>query len=245
MSQPYNDGYLEICKQGNTQYPPPNQVYDFTATASMFSSGTVQVPLGSCSGPLHVPSGDLTVSETPVTGVLVSDVEAYSYNQLGQYVNQLMTWTEPELSAVVGVDKGDVSLETLATFTNYAASPGQLKICKVAGQNVAVGTPFSFTVTGPQGYRQSYTIDAGPEDQGGYCQLADTFAANTPVTVTENLAQGSPYQVSNMTVDCNACTYSFPTSASVDTDHRCRHYRGKLHQRGADDGPVLDERRVI
>ena len=183
----------------------------------MFSTGTLQVPLGSCSGPVQVPSGNVTIAETPVSGVLVSDVDAYSYNQLGEYVNQLMSWTEPDLSAVVGVDKGDVSLETLATFTNYAASPGQLKLCKIAGQNVAVGTPFSFTVTGPQGYRQSYTIDAGPEDQGGYCQLADTFAANTPVTVTENLDQNSPYQVSSMTVDCDACTYSFPSGTSVAT----------------------------
>jgi len=214
---PDNNGYLEICKQGNTQYPPPNQFYDFTAAAPLFSTGTVQVPLGGCSGSIQVPAGALNLSETPVSGVLVSDVTAYSYNQLGQYVNELINWTQPDLSAVVGVMPGDISLETEAIFTNYSASPGQLKICKVAGQQNIVGQPFMFTVTAPGGYKKIYTIQAGPADQGGYCELADTFPANTPVTVTENLSQGSPYQVSGITVDCNACTYSFPTSSSVAT----------------------------
>jgi len=218
---PDNNGYLEICKQGNSQYPPPNQLYDFTVTAPLFSTGTVQVPLGGCSGSIQVPGGNpsapVIITETPVSGVLVSDVTAYSYSQLGQYENQLQAWMEPDLSATVGVMAGDVSLETEAIFTNYSASPGQLKICKIAGQQNIVGQLFMFTVTAPGGYRQTYMIEAGPADQGGYCELADTFPANTPVTVTENLGQNSPYQVSGITVDCNACTYSFPTSSSVAT----------------------------
>jgi hypothetical protein len=206
------NGHVEICKASDPAHPVSG-TFDFTATAAFFSSGMIQVPVGYCSGPVEVPaanpSGTVTITETPTIGDLVSSVTAYSYDQQGFYVNQLESWTEPDLYATVGVVPGDVSLETLAIFTNYAASPGQLKICKIAGQGVPVGTgPFRFTVTAPQGYRQTYMIDAGPPDQGGYCELAGTFAANTPVTVTENLTLTSPYKVSNIAVACNACTYT-------------------------------------
>ncbi len=60
-----------------------------------------------------------------------------------------------------------ISEETLATFTNYAASPGQLKVCKIAGMNTPVGTEFTFTVTG----LPSFQLEAGPADQGGFCEL--------------------------------------------------------------------------
>ncbi len=153
-------GYVEICKAANTQLPPPNQLYDFTLTAPFFSFGPIQIPLGDCSGAIQVPAGAtcpncLTITESPVPGVLVSNVTAYSYNILGQYVNELLGWTEPDLNATVGVAQGDQSLETLATFTNYAAPNGQLKVCKIAGLPRIVGFPFNFLVTAPPSSRQT------------------------------------------------------------------------------------------
>jgi len=160
-------GYVEICKQGDTTNPPPNQLYQFTVTAAGFTSGQLEVPLGDCSGSVQVPSGTVTITETPVIGVLVDNVTAYSYDQYGNYINELLTWTPPDLNANVGVMPGDVSLETVATFTNYEQQQfGQLKICKIAGQGVMVGTAFTFSVTAP-GYAKMYTIGAGPAGQGG------------------------------------------------------------------------------
>jgi hypothetical protein len=192
-------GYVEICKKSDPAHPVTG-TYDFTATASFFTSPTIQVPVGQCSGSVQVPSGAVTVTETPVVGVAVSNVTAYSYDDLGFYVDELNSWLPPELHAIVNVVAGDVDLETLATFTNYAAPPGQLKICKVAGPGVPVGTVFTFVVSLPGGLYTRYFIPAGPPAQGGYCQLAGTYDVNTPVSIGESLSPTSPYQVSNITV---------------------------------------------
>ena len=219
---PDNNGYVEICKAANNQYPPPNQLYDFTVTAPFFSSGTIQVPLGECSGPIQVPSATLanpdTITESPVIGVLVSDVTAIAYNSLGMQINQLANWTLPDLNAGVGVQAGDVSLETVATFTNYMVGQlGQLKICKIAGQPSIVGVPFDFTAVDSQG-QQMYTIEAGPPDQGGYCVLGDRLPVNgVPAAITEDLGPTSPYQVSSIAVECNGCTYNVNLAQSTVT----------------------------
>jgi len=209
---PENDGYVEICKAANTQFPPPNQLYDFTVSGPFFNSGPtpIQVPLGDCSGPVQVPSATLqnpdTITESPVIGVLVSDVTALAYNSLGMQINQLANWMSPDLSATVGVQAGDVSLETVATFTNYSVGQlGQLKICKIAGQPSVVGVPFNFTATDSQG-QQMYTIEAGPPDQGGYCVLGPQLAVNTQATIAET--PNSSFPLSNIAVQCNGCTYT-------------------------------------
>jgi hypothetical protein len=180
---PDNDGYIEVCKRSNPAHPVTG-IYDFTATAPYFSSGTLEVPVGECTGAVQVPSGTVTVTETPVIGVAVSKVTAYSDNQGGFRVPELISWTAPDLNATVGVVPGDVALETLVTFTNYKAPPGLLKICKIAGAGVEVGTPFTFTTT-VGATTNKYTIEAGPADQGGFCKLAGTFPVNTQVTVAE------------------------------------------------------------
>lgn len=185
---PDNNGYIEVCKQSNPSHPVTG-IFDFMVKAPLFSSGTVEVPVGECSGSIQVPSGTVTITETPVIGVAVSNVTATSYNQDGFPVNELISWTAPDLNATVTVVPGDVALETLATFTNYAAPPGQLKICKIAGAGVEVGTPFTFTTTVGRTINK-YTIEAGPADQGGFCELAGTFPVNTQVTVAETVPGG-------------------------------------------------------
>jgi hypothetical protein len=199
---PGNSGYIEICKQSNPNYPVTG-IFDFTATAPYFSSGSIEVPVGECSGAVEVPSGQVTVTEAPTIGDLVSDVTACSYNEFGECVPDLISWTLPDLYATVPVATGGVSSETLTTFTNYAASPGQLKVCKIAGLGTPVGTEFTFTVTGIPPFQ----VQAGPPGQGGFCQLvAGTFPVNTPVTIAET--PSTTYPLTNATVECNACTYS-------------------------------------
>jgi hypothetical protein len=213
-SNPDNNGYIEICKQSNPEYPVSG-IFDFTVTAPLFSSGTIQVPVGECSGAVQVPSGVVALTEAPTIGALVSNVTACSYNQFGQCVPDLISWTLPDLYATdVPVAAGDVSLETLATFTNYAASPSQLKVCKIAGLGTPVGTEFTFTVTG----MPPFQVEAGPPSQGGFCQLvAGTFPVNTPVTIAET--PNPTYPLTNVTDECNACTYSInlPQSSMTTT----------------------------
>jgi hypothetical protein len=72
---------------------------------------------------------------------------------------------------------------------------GILKVCKVAGPGVTVGTPIGFTYSSAAG-SGTITVPAGPAP--GYCVLGPTLPLGTNVTVTENVPSG--YYVSNITV---------------------------------------------
>jgi hypothetical protein len=61
---------------------------------------------------------------------------------------------------------------------------GLLKICKVAGTGVSVGTPFKFTAGS-----STVTVPAGPPP-GGTCVVGPSFPAGTSVTVAETIPAG-------------------------------------------------------
>ena len=138
-------GYIEICKASDPNHPVTGS-FTFTATTPIFNSGPISVPVGQCSGAIKLTSGAVTVTETPVLGVAVSKVTAIAYDELGFQHNELNSWIQPDLYAIVNVMAGDVDEETLTTFTNYAAGPGQLKLCKIAGDQFTLGQVFTFTV---------------------------------------------------------------------------------------------------
>lgn len=73
---------------------------------------------------------------------------------------------------------------TEVAFTNNLVPTtfGQLKICKIAGAGITVGTNFTITAGS-----QAYTVPAGPASEGGYCILDGTFPVGTAVTVTETI----------------------------------------------------------
>jgi hypothetical protein len=71
---------------------------------------------------------------------------------------------------------------------------GRLKVCKVAGPGVPVGTTFTFTTSG----NQQVTVPAGPAP-GGFCTVGPAFAVGSTITVTENLPNGT--QVINITAN--------------------------------------------
>ena len=190
-------GYVEICKASDPAHPVTG-TFTFTATNAGFSSGPISVPVGQCSGSIQVPSGGVTVTETPKIGVAVSNVTAIAYDELGFQHNELLAWTQPDLHALVNVMAGDQDEETLTTFTNYAAPPGQLKLCKIAGDQFTLGQVFTFTVTSGQ-TRDVYMITAGPPSQGGYCVLGRSFPVNTPVKIVET--PKFPFRPSRITVN--------------------------------------------
>jgi hypothetical protein len=70
---------------------------------------------------------------------------------------------------------------------------GILKICKIAGTGITVGTPFTFNAGGSN----TLTVPAGPAP-GGTCMVGPSFPVGTNVTVTETIPAGDT--VSNITV---------------------------------------------
>ncbi len=90
---PAADGYIELCKQTDPDFPVTG-TFNFTLTAPFFSGGPYAVPVGSCSPPIEVPSGVVTINEAPQIGVGVENVTAYSDGPFGQ-INELDSWTFP------------------------------------------------------------------------------------------------------------------------------------------------------
>ena len=83
-----------------------------------------------------------------------------------------------------------------------ATELGQLKICKVAGPGVAVGTLFTFKM----GY-STFTVPAGPPSTG-YCVLAGQYPLSTQLTIQEVIPAG--YEVAWIEIKPNR-------SVSMDT----------------------------
>lgn len=69
-----------------------------------------------------------------------------------------------------------------------SAGSAMLKVCKVAGEGVDVGTPFDFAATAA-GTTVSATVPAGP-GPGGYCQIVGRYAPGTRVILSETGPRG-------------------------------------------------------
>ena len=70
---------------------------------------------------------------------------------------------------------------------------GRLKVCKVAGPGVPVGTPFTITADN----QPQFTVIAGPAP-GGYCAIGPLFPVGSYVPVTESLSNGTQLINSNV-----------------------------------------------
>jgi hypothetical protein len=132
---PPTTGLVKICKKAGPGVKPGST---FTFTLATRATPSVDVKAGSCSSPQTVPVGNLTVTEKATNGLRVSDI---TVDPAGARVGNA------DLTAgtvTVAVEASRVVTEV--TFTNRAAEPGILKVCKVAGTGVVPGTPFRFTV---------------------------------------------------------------------------------------------------
>jgi hypothetical protein len=185
-------GILEICKVADNSNGRVTGNFTFT-----FTGRSVTVPVGACTGPLTVPAGNLTVREAPRTGSVMSACST-------RPTARLVSCNPGNRSAVVSIVAGGVANETVLYVTNRRAGQpvpsttsttyenlgtAPIKLCKVAGRGVPVGTPFNFTV----GSRTA-TVAAGPASQGGYCKILYGFPRGSTVTVTEAPTPNSSVQ---------------------------------------------------
>jgi hypothetical protein len=165
------------------------------------------VPLGSN------PTGDIRVSRIRVS------------NQHGiTPTNDL-----PNRSTTFRVRREVVEVE----YTNFVFRPTLLKICKIAGPGIPVGTPFTFDVVienenglFPNLSVPPVTVQAGPPSQGGFCVFAQgpytptnntppigTFRFGSTVQVTERPATGTtvpPGGITSPTGTVLACNPANP-----------------------------------
>lgn len=188
-------GFIEVCKQAATGSGLTG-TFQFTITGAMGFLDTVSVPVGACSNSIQVPAGSVVVQETGspatfVTSIAVTPSSALESTDVAGFS------PNPDLAngrVGVAVAPGDVSSETIVTFTN---SNAVLKICKVAGTNslgsIPIGENFPFTANGT-----SVTVPAGPPP-GGTCEIVPgIFRAGTTVAIAEGIVPGTA--VSSITV---------------------------------------------
>ena len=107
-------------------------------------------------------------------------------------VKQRQRWPVPFLAPPHLCHSRRPPASTSAMRPAGVASPGLLKVCKVAGPGIAVGTPFTFTAGS-----STFTVPAGPAP-GGTCVIGPSFPVGSNVTVAEDVPPG--YTVSSIAV---------------------------------------------
>ena len=155
VNAPDAPGVLEICKaaaQGSGGAQPTGlggRVFTFTITAANGTVQTVDVPVGSCSGPISVEQGAATIVESSA-----GETNTAGGFQLTQ-VNPLTANSSSTLGVVnlaartanVNVGPGGIASELALQFVNQTAITGYIEICKEAADAAVTGM-FTFNIEG-------------------------------------------------------------------------------------------------
>ena len=169
-------GFLQICKvAGAGVVTGTNFVFMVAGTPVTVPAGPP--PQGSCSAAFVQPAGAVTITETLLSGTVLTAVTTLPSGLLA--ASDLAAG-----SATVTIQNGGQTVVTFVDTIPAGPTTGFLQICKVAGAGIAVGTNFTFSVAGTP-----VTVAAGPAP-GGSCSLALVEPAG-PVTILETLPAGT------------------------------------------------------
>jgi uncharacterized repeat protein (TIGR01451 family) len=173
--------------------PPPPTSFTVTVNCSLIVGGTNYAPSQTFTfntPPDPIPSQ--TMSNIPVGSTCTIAEQALPTTPIPNKgcPSGLAVWNpvqypdvldpkQPRQSLLIGASAN--ALEALNTFACVPVKTN-IKICKVAGPGVAVGTPFTFTVGS-----STVTVPAGPAP-GGTCVLGPSVAVGSTVTVSETMA---------------------------------------------------------
>ncbi len=105
-------GFMEICKESS----PANALSGFFSFAVSGQSGTFVAPVNACTLPFQLSAGPATLTELPQAGAMLSSVSTFPDNRLVSF--DLTSGT-----AIVQTVAGDISKETVVTFTNTSSIP--------------------------------------------------------------------------------------------------------------------------
>ena len=100
-------GMIEICKDAS----PAGSLSGLSTFAIAGQPGTVAVPVGACSSAIQLPNGFATITELPQPGTTLIGVSTFPGDRL-------ISFDATTESAVVLIVAGDISTQTVVTFTN-------------------------------------------------------------------------------------------------------------------------------
>ncbi len=182
-------GYVKICKQLASGDPiPVGTIFNFNITGV---AATVQVPAGTfgaptCSPPIEVAAGQVTVIEEARTNTAVVDIDV---QPTGRVIRKSLF----QQVVTLDVPAGGVQDETVVTYTNRTARTGTLKICKEAADSDVSGY-FNFIV---QGVAEVFSVAVGTCSELIVVPIPDGSSTPFTANVTE-LAQPT-YRCENVT----------------------------------------------
>ncbi|HTM12805.1 MAG TPA: PEP-CTERM sorting domain-containing protein [Bryobacteraceae bacterium] len=100
-------GLIEICKDDR----PAGSLSGLSTFTIAGQTGTVAVPLGACSPAIQLPDGFATITELAQPGATLISVSTFPGDRL-------ISFNAATQSAVVLIVAGDISAQTVVTFTN-------------------------------------------------------------------------------------------------------------------------------
>src|SRR5262245_21909112 len=185
------NGTIVVCKVAGTGVTAGSS-YTFNVGGQNVTVAAGAGPTGTCSSPVTLPAGAVSVTENAVSGTVVETITGSPAPTNVNLANR---------SAAVQVAQGQ---QSTITFTNAAASSantGTLVICKVAGAGVNAGTNFTFnyaglTTTVAAGAGPTGTCSSPQQVAPGSLSVAEksvdgtvpTAIAGTPTPTQANLA---------------------------------------------------------
>ena len=218
--QPPPMGTLYICKIAGPGVAVGTP-FSFSMGAQTIAIPAGQAPNGTCRYPGQILIGTAeTVHEAIPPGYTVSSITAVPSNAL----NSANLATGTASVTVVGAT-------TQLFYTNNLVPLGTLKICKVAGPGVAVGSSFAFTAGSTQ-----LNVLAGPAP-GGYCTVGPSLPQGTLVNLQEtippgysvaNITPGLANQLTNVNLSAGSATVQLGTGVTEVT-YTNNNYRTKTH----------------
>jgi hypothetical protein len=107
LSSSAHAGYIEICKDADPA-GSLNGVFAFTIAGQ---SGTFSTPVGACTPDFQLPDGLATITELPPLDTVFVSVSSFPDDRL-------ISFDAVTETAVVLIVPGDVSTETVVTFTD-------------------------------------------------------------------------------------------------------------------------------
>ena len=107
LSSSAHAGYIEICKD-DTPVGSLSGLFSFTIAGQ---SGTFSTPVGACTPDFELPDGLATITELPAADATFVSVSTFPDDRLISFDAETET-------AVVLIADGDISTETVVTFTD-------------------------------------------------------------------------------------------------------------------------------
>ena len=109
-------GFLEICKDS----APVGALSGFFNFTIAGQAGTFSVPAGACTNAIQLNSGPVFITEVPLAGSILLSVNTFPANRLNSF--NILTGV-----AQVEIVTGDISAQTVVTFTNgITPEPGTI-----------------------------------------------------------------------------------------------------------------------